>query len=233
MLTVENLTKEFTIHQLGGKRLTGCAEVSFRIGPGRALALSGPSGAGKSSILKCIYRTYLPSSGRIIYQSAVWGAVDLATLSEAKMLELRRTEIGYVTQFLRVVPRVPAVEVVAEPLLRAGRSPESARAAAAEMLLRLKLPPALLDAYPVNFSGGEQQRVNIARAVIARPRLLLLDEPTASLDQEAVSRVSQLLRELRQAGTTMVMIFHDPQLMHALTDEIYELEPREVADVQV
>ncbi len=231
MLTVENLGKEFTVHQLGGRRLLGCAEVNFRIGPGRALALSGHSGAGKSSILKCIYRTYLPTSGRIIYQSTAWGPVDLAGLPEARILELRRREIGYVTQFLRVVPRVPAVEVVAEPLLNAGQPADQARAVAAELLLRLNLPPALLDAYPVNFSGGEQQRVNIARAVIARPRLLLLDEPTASLDQDAVSRVSELLRDLRRQGTTMVMIFHDPQLMRLLADEIYELAPRETADV--
>jgi alpha-D-ribose 1-methylphosphonate 5-triphosphate synthase subunit PhnL len=229
MLTVTRLSKTFTIHQLNGKRIQGVPPVSFAVGPGRSLALSGPSGTGKSSILKCIYRTYLPSTGEIRYQSPELGEVDLATLSEPEMVRLRRQEIGYVTQFLRVIPRVPATGVVAEPLLRRGVPEPEALEQAATLLRRLRIPEELLDAYPVTFSGGEQQRVNIARAVISQPSLLLLDEPTASLDKASVSIVIDLLRELQAGGTTMVMIFHDPDIMDALADDVLAIRsPEEV-----
>ncbi|MGA0332394.1 MAG: phosphonate C-P lyase system protein PhnL [Kiritimatiellia bacterium] len=227
MLTVTNLSKTFTIHQLQGKQIEGVPPVSFDVGPGKSLALSGPSGTGKSSILKCLYRTYLPTTGTVAYQTADGNQVDLATLPETDMVRLRRQEIGYVTQFLRVIPRVPATGVVADPLLQRGMPAEEALDQAAALLRRLRIPDELLDAYPVTFSGGEQQRVNIARAVISRPRLLLLDEPTASLDKASVSIVIDLLKELQSTGTTMVMIFHDPDLMHALADDVLSITPRQ------
>lgn len=227
MLTVRDLSKTFTIHQLNGKQIEGVPPVSFSVDKGKSLALSGPSGTGKSSILKCLYRTYSPTSGSILYQSHSSGEVDLATLPEYSMVHLRNKEIGYVTQFLRVIPRVPATGVVAEPLLRRGVPENEAMDQAAALLRRLRIPEELLDAYPVTFSGGEQQRVNIARAMIAQPRLLLLDEPTASLDKASISIVIDLLRELQAGGTTMVMIFHDPEIMNALADEVLPITPRQ------
>jgi len=227
MLTVQNLSKTFTIHQLDGKRIEGVSPVSFSVSEGGSLALSGPSGTGKSSILKCLYRTYLPTTGTIEYESEAAGTLDLARLPEHAMVHLRHAEIGYVTQFLRVIPRVAATGVVAEPLLRRGVPEAEALEQAATLLRRLRIPEELLDAYPVTFSGGEQQRVNIARAMIARPRLLLLDEPTASLDKASISIVIDLLRELQAQGTTMVMIFHDPDIMHALADQVLSVTPRE------
>ncbi len=227
MLTVQHLSKTFTIHQLDGKHIEGVSPVSFSVPEGGSLALSGPSGTGKSSILKCLYRTYLPTTGSIEYESETAGVLDLATLPEHAMVHLRNAEIGYVTQFLRVIPRVPATGVVAEPLLRRGVPETEALEQAAVLLRRLRIPEELLDAYPVTFSGGEQQRVNIARAMIARPRLLLLDEPTASLDKASISIVIDLLRELQAQGTTMVMIFHDPDIMNALAGQVLSVTPRE------
>jgi alpha-D-ribose 1-methylphosphonate 5-triphosphate synthase subunit PhnL len=223
VLTVYDLAKRFTVHALGGKTIPGFAGVSFRVPAGGAIGLRGPSGSGKSSALKCIYRTYLPTAGRIAYRSASLGDVDLAGVSEHDVLRLRSAEIGYATQFLHVMPRVSAVDVVAEPAVVDADSRDAARRRAAELLERLHIPRELFDAHPVTFSGGEQQRVNIARAVIRRPHLLLLDEPTASLDLESVRLVVGLLREIREQGTTMVVICHDPAVMAKLADEVYTM----------
>jgi alpha-D-ribose 1-methylphosphonate 5-triphosphate synthase subunit PhnL len=227
MLTVQNLEKRFVSHFLNGKEIIGFPRVSFRVQAGDALGLSGPSGYGKSSVLKCIYRTYLASSGSITYDSAAGGPVDLTALSENEILKLRRTELGYVTQFLSVLPRVPAMDVVAEPLVAAGASREEARRSARGLLQRLRIDPRLHDAYPCTFSGGEKQRVNLARAVIRPPRLLLLDEPTASLDPEAMQVVLDLLSEMKANGTTMVAIFHDRSIMDRLMDDIYGMPEKE------
>lgn len=221
MISVDNLAKTFTLHTLGGKRLAACHGVSFRVAHGNFLGLSGPSGAGKSTVLKCLYRTYLPEGGTIRYQSAGFGEVDLATLPDRAILELRRREIGYVSQFLKVIPRVSALEVVMEPMLRQnGLSRDEARNRAGILLERLRIPPKLFDAYPATFSGGEQQRVNIARAIGWKPRLLLLDEPTASLDQQSAAIVLELLAELRREGTTMIGIFHDQELLATVADQV-------------
>lgn len=229
MLDVQNLSKTFCIHQLGQKNIQGVPPISFQVETGKALALSGPSGTGKSSILKCIFRTYLATTGKILYKSEKTGVVDLASVHEHAMVALRKREIGYVTQFLRVIPRVSATGVVAEPLLRMGVPEPEAMDQAAALLDRLRIPQELWDAYPVTFSGGEQQRVNIARAVIARPNLLLLDEPTASLDKKSIGVVMELLSELRAEGCTMVMIFHDPELMNALADKVLNVREAQEA----
>ncbi len=224
MITVDRLSKDFTLHILDDKRIEACRDVSFTVPAGGFLGLSGPSGAGKSTVLKCLYRTYLPSSGTISYDSAILGTVDLATLPDRAVLDIRHREMGYVSQFLKVIPRVSALEVVMEPILaRNGASRDEARQRAVSLLERLRIPGRLHDAYPATFSGGEQQRVNIARAVSWRPRLLLLDEPTASLDRDSVAIVLDILAELRQAGTTMIGIFHDQQLLHSVTDEVYAI----------
>jgi alpha-D-ribose 1-methylphosphonate 5-triphosphate synthase subunit PhnL len=227
MITVENLEKRFLSHVLNGKEITGFRPISFKVPAGKALGLSGPSGYGKSSVLKCIYRTYLASSGMIAYDSETFGPVDLTALSENKMLMLRRKELGYVTQFLSVLPRVPALDVVAEPLVDAGMPRPKARERARELLHRLKIDSQLYDAFPCTFSGGEKQRVNLARAVIRPPRLLLLDEPTASLDADAMQVVLDLLSQMKAKGTTMIAIFHDRSIMDSLVDDIYRMPEKE------
>lgn len=221
MLRIESLSKEFTLHTIKGRKLSGFQDVSFHVGPGQLLGLSGASGSGKSSIVKCIYRAYLPSAGSIHYQSTMLGPIDLARASDHEIIQLRQHEIGYVTQFLRVIPRVSAVDTVAESLLTRGAELEPARKTAAELLERLYIPTELFDACPVTFSGGEQQRVNFAAGIISRPRLLLLDEPTASLDPQTRQAVIDILLELKHAGTTMIAIFHDQEIMEAVADNIH------------
>lgn len=223
MLSVEKLSKTFVVHILKEKRIEAFRNVSFHVRAGSFLGISGPSGSGKSSILKCINRTYLATAGRIIYASGQ-GSLDLASVSEQLMIALRRREIAYVSQFLRVLPRVSALNVVAEALDAQGASRQESRLQAKTILRRLNIPDDLHDAYPSTFSGGEQQRINIARSVIRRPRLLLLDEPTASLDQDSEARVVEILKELKAQGTAMVGIFHDPAAMQNLSDEIYYLK---------
>jgi len=229
MLTVDHLEKRFVSHFLNGTEIVGFPPVSFRVESGKALGLSGPSGTGKSSVLKCIYRTYLASSGTIIYDSKAGGPVDLIALPENEILKLRRAEMGYVTQFLSVLPRVPALEVVAEPLVVAGAPRPEARENARRLLRRLRIDSRLHDAFPCTFSGGEKQRVNLARAVIRPSRLLLLDEPTASLDPEAMQVVLDLLSEMKDRGTTLIAIFHNRSIMDRLMDDIYTMPAKETS----
>lgn len=218
ILQVKGLEKYFQLHILNRKLIKGCQEINFTINHGQFLGVFGPSGAGKSTILKCIYRTYLPSAGNIIYNSMLFGKIDLTTATEQQILALRHHEIKYISQFLQVIPRVSAQQVVAESLIKLGMDSHSALLKAQAMLERLGLPEELWDAFPATFSGGEKQRVNIARAIISKPRLLLLDEPTASLDPKMQQLVVSLLNELKHEGTTMVGIFHDLDLMRQVAD---------------
>ncbi len=229
MLKVDNLCKTFHIHILGNKVINACCGISFHVKRGEFLGLSGPSGSGKSTILKCIYRTYLSTEGSIWFDSAAHGEIDIASAPNQVVLDIRRKEVGYVSQFLKIIPRVPAIEIVAEPLVTKNRMPPyEARKIAGELLRKLNIPDYLFDAYPSSFSGGEQQRVNIARALIWSPRLLLLDEPTASLDRSSIDIVMDLLGTLKKQGTTMIGIFHDPKVMDMITDRAYEIK-RDVA----
>jgi alpha-D-ribose 1-methylphosphonate 5-triphosphate synthase subunit PhnL len=209
-LEVSGLAKRFTLHVLGGRRLCAFEGVSFRVEAGECVQVSGPSGAGKSSLLKCLYRTYPASDGSALFDAG-GGSVDLVTASDLEVLELRRAAIGYVSQFFSAIPRLTALSVVAEPLLAMGVAPEAARRRAEEMLERLDIPEALWDCYPSTFSGGERQRVNLARALIAPRALILLDEPTASLDRVRRSIVLSLLAEMKRAGTSLIAVFHDPE----------------------
>lgn len=218
ILSVQNLHKYFLMHVLGGKRFVGCAGFGFDLKEGELLGITGPSGAGKSTVLKCIYRTYVVSSGYILYQSLKQGLVNLAGAEEQVILRLRREEMSYVSQFLKVMPRVPAVDVLAEGLWRKGEDAESSREAAREYLGRMGIPSELWEAYPSTFSGGQQQRINLSRAMITRPRLLLIDEPTASLDAKAKSVVVRMLKELKDQGTSMVVVYHDLEAMRKLLD---------------
>lgn len=218
LLQVEGLEKHFTLHNMNHKLITGCRELNFQLYAGEFLGIYGPSGAGKSTIIKCIYRTYLPTGGRILYHSQLFGAIDLVRANEQQVLALRHREIGYISQFLQVIPRVSALQIVAEALLQRGAASGEAMQKAAVLLHRLQLPEELWDACPSTFSGGERQRVNIARGVISEPRLLLLDEPTASLDVKMQQVVIQILTELKRKGSTMVGIFHDLELMSQIAD---------------
>ncbi len=218
LLAVSELRKEFVLHVLGGKRVVALRGLSFTIAPGEFIGILGPSGGGKSSLLKCLYRTYLATGGAIAYARAAGTTLDLASASDDAILALRGAELGYVSQFLRTAPRVTAVDLVARPLIGRGVARTVAQERAAALLLRLALPQDLLDGYPVLFSGGEQQRVNIARALIAPPRLLLLDEPTSALDATNQETVLELLRETHRAGTTIVGTFHDLNVLRRLAD---------------
>lgn len=197
--------------------------LSFSVPSGQFLGIAGPSGIGKSSILKCIYRTYLPTAGHIRFQSLTYGEIDLASADERQISRLRKLEIRYVSQFLRVIPRVEAIDIVAERLLSNGADAGEARRQAGEMLDMLRVPRSLWKAYPATFSGGEQQRINLARALVVPSRLLILDEPTASLDNESKKSVVALLQDMKRKGTTMIGVFHDVDIMEQLADTILDL----------
>jgi len=224
ILQVVGYSKHFALREQN-KLIPSAHNVSFTVRKACLTALIGPTGAGKSSVLKGIYRTYLPSGGRILYRDAMGHELDLAIASEHQILELRRREIGFVTQFLHCLPRQATLDVVAQPLLSLGVAKEEARQRAAELLSAMKLPERLWSVSPATFSGGERQRVNLARGFIARPRLLLLDEPTASLDPATAECVITLIEGLKAEGTAMLAIFHHPETTSRLAEEVVELAP--------
>ncbi|MCD6197823.1 MAG: ATP-binding cassette domain-containing protein [Deltaproteobacteria bacterium] len=223
LLQIEGLSKSFFMHDQQ-KEIPSAREVSFRVHSKRLTALVGPTGAGKSSILKAIYRTYIPCKGRILYRSAAGKTVDLASADEHTILALRSREIGFVTQFLFALPRQPAIDVVASPLYRRGLSKADGRQKAGALLQRLHIPEHLWGLSPTTFSGGERQRINLARGIIGRPRLLLLDEPTASLDLRTTGDVLEMITELKNEGTGILAIFHDPDLVQRMADAVYQLD---------
>jgi alpha-D-ribose 1-methylphosphonate 5-triphosphate synthase subunit PhnL len=222
-LRVEDLSKGFVLHALDGRRLRAIERVGFALERGEFLGVVGRSGSGKSTLLRCLYRRYLPSAGRIFYSSAE-GTVELASADDRTVLRLRNNELGYVSQFLWAIPRTAARDVVAEPLVARGMEHGEARERAAAMLGSLGVPPKLQEAYPATMSGGERQRVNLARALVAGPRLLLLDEPTSALDPETRALALEAILKLKDAGTTMVGIFHDRESLAALADGLLALE---------
>lgn len=218
----------FTLHNQGGIRLPVLEAVDFDAAAGDCLVLAGPSGTGKSTLLRCLYGNYLATEGSIRVRAGDdW--VELVGAPEQRILALRRDVIGYVSQFLRVIPRVSALDVVAEPLRLAGVEADEARERAAAMLRRLNVPPRLWGLAPATFSGGEQQRVNIARGFIARHPILLLDEPTASLDPDNRAVVLALIREARAAGRCLLGIFHDEEVRDAVASRVLALRPAQAA----
>jgi alpha-D-ribose 1-methylphosphonate 5-triphosphate synthase subunit PhnL len=223
IIEVHHLSKIFELHILHGKRITALQHIELAIEEGEIIGLTGKSGSGKSSLMKCLYRTYLATGGEILYYSSS-GVIDLVKADDHEIIALRRKEIRYCSQFLSVIPRVSAIDVVAEPLLREEKDKEKARSKARAMLEALGLPSGLWDAFPVTFSGGEQQRVNVARAIIARPRLLLIDEPTASLDAKTKDIVIGLIRDLKQTGTSVLCISHDEYTLDRLADRRLHLQ---------
>ncbi|MEC5397533.1 phosphonate C-P lyase system protein PhnL [Uliginosibacterium sp. H1] len=225
ILKVDALSKHFVLHTQGGVRIPVLDRVSFEVAAGECLVLDGPSGAGKSTLLRCLFANYLPVSGSVQVLDAHGQHVDLAGATPQTILELRRTRVSYVSQFLRVIPRVAALDIVAEPLQALGVTQAEARERAAALLARLNLPERLWHLPPATFSGGEQQRVNIARGFIADKPLLLLDEPTASLDATNRQVVINLIREACARGTAVVGIFHDAEVRDAVATRRLTVAP--------
>ena len=230
-LVVSEVFKSFTMHLRDGIRLPVVADVSFSVAAGECVVLGGPSGIGKSSLLKMIYGNYAVDNGQILvtHKDKI---IDLATADPRTVLEVRRHTLGYVSQFLRTVPRVAAIDVVAEPLLARGVALADARSKAAALLSQLNLPEELWQLPPATFSGGEQQRVNIARGFITDHAVLLLDEPTASLDAKNRTVVVSMIEEKKKAGVALLGIFHDEEVREAVGSRILDVSrfsPRKVA----
>jgi alpha-D-ribose 1-methylphosphonate 5-triphosphate synthase subunit PhnL len=214
-LEVAGVAKTFTMHLQGGLRLPVFRNLRFAVAPGQCAALTGPSGIGKSSILKLIFGNYRCDEGSILVRDGN-SMMDVARASPRQILSLRRRRLAYVTQFLRAVPRVCALDIVAEALIDVPR--ETARAHAAAMLSRFNVPERLWSLPPATFSGGEQQRINLARGFLPQRSVLLLDEPTASLDANNRDAVIDVVRERKAQGATIVAIVHDDVVRDAIAD---------------
>ncbi len=223
LLDVSGLSKSFAIHEQQ-KHIPSAAEVQLKVYPGQLTALVGPTGSGKSTVLKSIFRTYLPTRGRILYRNAAEEILDLARIDEHAILELRKGEIRFVTQFLQFLPRQQTLDVVASPLYKQGQTRDHGRSKARRLLTRLGIPERLWSLPPSTFSGGERQRVNLARGIISNPRLLLLDEPTASLDRTTTQEVTRIIQETKSMGTGILAVFHDLTLVQSLADQTVTLK---------
>ena len=213
MLSVSKLEKSFHLYQQNNAHISVLSGVTFEAGSGECVALTGPSGCGKSSLMRMIYGNYRAESGSILI-----GGTELVTADPREVMAIRRNMVGYVSQFLRVLPRIPTIRVVAEPFIRAGGDETEAEHRAGDLLSRLRIPEALWSLSPLTFSGGEQQRVNIARGFVYPYRLLLLDEPTASLDPRNRQTVIELIAEAKLRGAALVGIFHDADVRQAVAD---------------
>ncbi|WP_404451259.1 phosphonate C-P lyase system protein PhnL [Virgibacillus necropolis] len=227
MLEVKNFSKRFTIHHLG-ETMHAVEQIDFSLERGEFIGIVGKSGSGKSTILKSIYRSYLPDKGSILYDSERFDKIDLSKATERQVLNLRQYEIGYVSQFLNVMPRTTSRQLVEKALLEMGEQKEVARKEAQRALKHFELDRKLWDTYPNTFSGGEKLRLNIAMATVKKPRLLLLDEPTASLDQQSKMKVREIIEKLKANGTTLVGIFHDIEFMEGLCDKVFDMKTREL-----
>lgn len=223
VLHARDLDKTFTLHGRGGAQLPVFHGIGFSLAAGECLALTGRSGSGKSSLLRCLYGNYGLSAGAVaVLHRGAW--VDFGAAQPREVIEVRRTTLGYVSQFLRTIPRVPALDVVARPLRQQGVPAATARDRAAHWLARLNLDQRLWDLPPATFSGGEQQRVNIAHGLIAGHPVLLLDEPTASLDAANRHVVVQLIREACARGAAVVGVFHDEEVRGAVATRCLDIE---------
>jgi alpha-D-ribose 1-methylphosphonate 5-triphosphate synthase subunit PhnL len=224
MLQTQGLAKGFTLHLQGGVRMPVLSGVGLEVCAGECVVLAGPSGVGKSTLMRSLYANYRADTGRILIRHH-GEMVDIASADPRTILAVRHDTLGYVSQFLRVVPRVPALDVVAEMLIGRGTAPETARRIAAELLLRLNIPRRLHALPPATFSGGEQQRVNLARGFIGGHPVLLLDEPTASLDAANRAVVVDMINETKARGTAIVAICHDADVRDAIADRLFAMTP--------
>ena len=228
MLRAEGLAKTFTLHLQGGTRIPVLDGIGFELQAGQCIALAGPSGAGKSTLMRSLYGAYRVDAGHILVRHG--GAlVDIARADPRLVLRVRRDSLGYVSQFLRVVPRVPALDVVAEAAVLRGRPLEDARREAAALLAQLGIPHRLHSLPPATFSGGEQQRVNLARGFIGGHPVLLLDEPTASLDPRNRDVVAGMVQAAKARGAAIVGIFHDAAVRDAVADDTLHVHPHQEA----
>jgi alpha-D-ribose 1-methylphosphonate 5-triphosphate synthase subunit PhnL len=222
MIAVSDLAKTFTLHAQGGIVIPVFDGLSLEVCAGECVALHGASGSGKSTLLRSLYANYKPDRGAVLVRHGA-NMVDMATASPRQVLAIRRRTLGYVSQFLRVIPRVPSLDVVAQPAIDIGVPVETARARAAELLARLRIAERLWHLPPATFSGGEQQRVNIARGLIIDYPALLLDEPTASLDAENRATVAELILEAKARGAAIVGIFHDAEIRRKVADRLFDV----------
>ena len=218
MITITNLAKSFILHNQGSAVIPVMVGANLHIAPGECVGLTGASGAGKSTLMRMIWGNYLAASGSIVV-----GGLNVADATPRQIIRLRRETLGYVSQFLRVVPRVPTVDVVAEPLLNLGMPLDQARARSQSLLARLNIPERLWQLSPTTFSGGEQQRVNIARGFAHPFPALLLDEPTASLDAANREVVLTLIEEAKRRGAAILGIFHDEAARVRLCDRLIDV----------
>lgn len=218
MIEISGLCKEFTLHNQGGAVIPVMRDAALTVGPGECVGLTGASGAGKSTLMRMVWGNYRAAAGRILI-----GGVDVARATPREIIALRRGTLGYVSQFLRVVPRVPTVDVVAEPLRVLGTDADEARARAEALLVRLNIPQRLWGLSPTTFSGGEAQRVNIARGFVHPWPALLVDEPTASLDAENRAVVLTLIAEAKARGAAILGIFHDEGARTQVCDRLVDV----------
>lgn len=228
MIAIEQLAKTFTLHLRGSVALRVLDGFSMQVDAGECVVLRAPSGSGKSTVLRSVAGNYRIGSGRVLVRHQ-GEMIDLATASPRLVMDIRRNTIGYVSQFLRVIPRVSALDIVAEPLIARGVAPGEARERARAMLGRLHIPSKMWDLPPATFSGGEQQRVNIARVLVVDYPILLLDEPTASLDDANRALVLGLVREARERGAAILAILHDEASRAAVATRYVDLAPLEAA----
>lgn len=222
MIQVTDLNKRFTLHNQGGVSYPVLSDVSFDVSAGECVVLDGRSGSGKSTLLRSLYANYKPQSGQLKVRHGS-ELIDLVSATPRQILTIRRQTLGYVSQFLRVIPRVSTLEVVMEPLRALGTDRETCREKAAGLLHQLNIPETLWHLAPSTFSGGEQQRVNIARGFIVDYPIVLLDEPTASLDADNCAVVVSLIQQARARGAAIVGIFHDARLRDQLADRLIPL----------
>ena len=230
MINVQNVSKTFILHQQNGVRLPVLQRASLTVNAGECVVLHGHSGSGKSTLLRSLYANYLPDEGQIqIKHGDEW--VDLVTAPARKVVEIRKTTIGWVSQFLRVIPRISALEVVMQPLLDTGVPREACAAKAARLLTRLNVPERLWHLAPSTFSGGEQQRIVIARAVLNSPAIILADEPTGNLDVETGKAIVELLHNICESGSSVVMTTHNLQLLKDYPGRVYRCADHQIVDV--
>ncbi|WP_028793150.1 phosphonate C-P lyase system protein PhnL [Thalassobaculum salexigens] len=229
MLHAQGLSKHFVLHNQGGVKIDVFEKVEFTARQGECVILAGPSGSGKSTLLRSLYANYKPQAGSIyVRHGEAW--VDLCAARPFQIMEVRRDTLGYVSQFLRVIPRVATLDLVSEPLIGQGLTEEAARKRAETILTRLRIPEALWSLPPSTFSGGEQQRVNIAMTFVQDYPILLLDEPTASLDKDNRETVIALINEAKGRGAAIIGIFHDAEVRAAVGTRSYDVtEARQAA----